>query len=704
MPPRIPLLTGTDPEAKRREILDYFHATYDLFEKLFEPFTSVEAFYQQPEPLRHPIIFYYGHTASFFINKLVLAQAIPERLHPVFESMFAIGVDEMTWDDLNEAHYEWPPVAEVTEYRNRVRRVVTDYVNSVEMTLPIDWDHPLWPVVMGIEHERIHIETSSVLHRQLPAEYVKPHPAWPVCPDAGEAPENRLLPVPGGLVTQGKPMGHKLYGWDNEYGVQTTEVKPFRASAFPVTNREWLAFMEEGGYLDPQWWTEEGESWRCGKKPEHPVFWVPDGRGGYRYRAMLEELPMPWDWPVDVNYLEAKAYCNWLSEKTDNALRLPTEAEWVRLTEHCRVPDLPEWGADAPGNINLEQYASSTPVTANPFGHGFHDVVGNVWQWTETPIYGFVGFKVHPLYDDFSVPTFDNRHNLIKGGSWISTGNEATLDSRYAFRRHFFQHAGFRYVEGEPVEEPEVKPNNDYETDAMLGQYCEFHYGDDYFGVANFPSACARLCLEAMEGRKKGKALDLGCAVGRGTFELAKGFDFVTGLDFSARFIRLGIELQERGEVTYQLKGEGELHTNKTVTLEGLGLAGPAKKVEFFQADACNLKPLWSGYDLIFAGNLIDRLYDPAKLLSTVHKRLNDRGLLILASPYTWLEEYTPKESWVGGLEKEGKPFTTLEGLKEMLGPRFTMIGEPRDLEFVIRETPRKFQHTVSQVTVWEKK
>ena len=75
-----------------------------------------------------------------------------------------------------------------------------------------------------------------------------------------------------------------------------------------------------------------------------------------------------------------------------------------------------------------------------------YDVIGNVWQWTETPIYPFDGFEVHPYYDDFTAPTFDTRHNLIKGGSWISCGNETLGSARYAFRRHFFQHAGFRYV------------------------------------------------------------------------------------------------------------------------------------------------------------------------------------------------------------------------------------------------------------------
>jgi formylglycine-generating enzyme required for sulfatase activity len=57
-------------------------------------------------------------------------------------------------------------------------------------------------------------------------------------------------------------------------------------------------------------------------------------------------------------------------------------------------------------------------------------VIGNVWQHTETPTMPFNGFRTHPIYDDFSVPTFDTRHNMIMGGSWISTGNEATRHAR----------------------------------------------------------------------------------------------------------------------------------------------------------------------------------------------------------------------------------------------------------------------------------
>ena len=122
------------------------------------------------------------------------------------------------------------------------------------------------------------------------------------------------------------------------------------------------------------------------------------------------------------------------------------------------------------------------------------------------------------------------------------------------------------------------------------------------------------------------------------------------------------------------------------------------------QGDACNLSDKYTGYNLIFAGNLIDRLYSPKQFLSTIHERLNMGGLLILTSPYTWLEEYTEQDQWLGGFKDNvGENFTTLDGLKETLGTHFEMVEAPQDVPFVIRETARKFQHTLAQMTIWRR-
>ncbi len=448
-PTRTIILQGDDPEAKRSEIRDYFHATFDTDEQLYENLRHDGAFYLRADRLRHPLIFYYGHTAAFFINKLILARVINQRINPAFESMLAVGVDEMSWDDLDEAHYQWPAVQAVKAYRDQVRIAVDRLITTLLLNLPIGWESPWWAIMMGIEHERIHLETSSVLIRQLPLDQVVQRPAWDICRDAGEPPPNELLPVPGGSVQLGKGKEHPLYGWDNEYGSHQADVPGFKASRYLVSNREFLPFVVAGAYRQQQWWTEEGWNWRQFSQAEHPLFWR-EGDNGWRLRTMAAEIAMPWNWPVEVNCLEAQAFCIWKAAQSGLSIRLPTEDEWYRLREQCQLPDQPYW-QQAPGNLNLAYWCSSCPVDRFQQG-AFYDVVGNVWQWTERPIYPFPGFSVHPWYDDFSTPTFDTRHNLIKGGSWISTGNEATRDSRYAFRRHFFQHAGFRYVEsGAPV-------------------------------------------------------------------------------------------------------------------------------------------------------------------------------------------------------------------------------------------------------------
>jgi hypothetical protein len=197
------LLDAGSPAEFRRKLLHYFEQTYDLFERLFDTFASDATFYVQPEPLRHPHIFYFGHTSTFYINKLNVARLIDFRINPEFESMFAIGVDEMSWDDLNSQHYDWPSVDAVRAYRARVREVVREVIRTAPLTLPVGWEDPLWAVLMGIEHERIHLETSSVLIRQTELRYLKHDPFWSVCPTSGEALVNGLLPVPGDQVILG---------------------------------------------------------------------------------------------------------------------------------------------------------------------------------------------------------------------------------------------------------------------------------------------------------------------------------------------------------------------------------------------------------------------------------------------------------------------------------------------------------------------
>jgi 5-histidylcysteine sulfoxide synthase/putative 4-mercaptohistidine N1-methyltranferase len=691
-----PTLDGVDTEAKREDIRSYFHNTYDIFEKIFEVLKSDEVFYKKSEPTRHPMIFYFGHTATFFINKLINMKIIKERINPRFESIFAVGVDEMAWDDVQSSNYSWPSVDEVREYRKKVREVVDELIMSLPLTLPIAQDSAMWIVLMGIEHERIHIETSLVLHRQIPLEFVKEVKEFDICTHSSNAPKNEMIDLRGKTVVLGKDLSHNLYGWDNEYGKYSEIVNDFSVSKYLVSNGEFMEFVQDGGYENEEFWDDEGRKFLAISGAKHPTFWVKEG-SWYRYRTLSRLIDLPLDWPVDVNALEAEAFCRYKSKKYGVVYSLPSEAEYRIIYEYAGLKDIPELHQSR-ANLNFYHYFSSCPI--NEFGHnGIYDVVGNVWQWSRTAIFGFEGFAVHEAYDDFSIPTFDNRHALILGSSWASSGNLIMKHSRYAFRKHFFQNAGFRYV----ISSLEDKKETDvYESDELVSRYCEFQYGSENFGVKNFAIECAKIASKF--AKNPNKALDLGCATGRATFELAKSFDEVEGIDFSARFIGVGVKLKNDGYVAYASKTEGDLAERKKVTIEDLGYENLKEKVSFWQGDACNLKPNFNSYDLVMATNLIDRLYNPKLFLEDIKNRINSGGILMLTSPYTWQESSTKKEFWLGGYRDEsGKEVKTLDTLKEILGDEFELL-HVEDKEFVIKETARKFQHSVAEVSVWRKR
>ena len=692
-------LDGNSIEEKRKEIKEYFRSTFSLFEKVFEVLKDDSIFYKQSEPTRHPMIFYFGHTATFYINKLVYMQIIDERINADFESIFAVGVDEMEWDDLDGTNYQWPKVQEVREYRNSVKQLVEKLIDTLDFTLPIQDDSAMWVILMGIEHEKIHIETSLVLHRQMPIECIKENEAFRLCEESSNAPKNELVTINATSVRLGKDKSHHLYGWDNEYGVYEESLESFEVAKYLVSNEEFMPFVQEGGYEEPRFWDEEGLAYLEsleGSQAKHPAFWIPKD-GGYRYRALACEIDMPLNWPVEVNALEAEAYCRYKSEKEGKVYSLPSESEYRAMYEHAGLEDVPLFD-ETKANLNFARFASSVPVDKFGF-NGVYDVVGNVWQWSRTPIRGFEGFEVHKAYDDFSTPTFDEKHALILGSSWASSGNIITKHSRYAFRKHFYQNAGFRYVVATKGKDDMV---DIYESDELVSQYCEFQYGESHFGVKNFAIACAEVATKF--ATNKTKALDLGCATGRATFELAKTFQSVEGIDFSARFVQVGAKLKNEGYVAFTSREEGDLVTKKRVSIEDLGYETLKDKVSFWQGDACNMKPNFSSYDFIMATNLIDRLYEPKLFLQSAHERLNSDGVLMITSPYTWQESSTKKELWLGGyIDENANEVETIETLKTVLGEQFELI-HLQDLEFVIKETRRKYQHTISQVSVWKKK
>lgn len=707
-----PLLNGKSVTAKKGELKKYFKQTWAEYESLFSLINDDSAYYLRPEPLRHPLIFYFGHTASFYINKLILGKFISKRVNDKLEAICAVGVDEMSWDDLNSEHYDWPNVEEVRSYRKQVAKLIEALIDNMPLTLPITQDSLAWIILMGCEHERIHLETSSVLMRMLPLSYLTVSAPWFTYSQMGKAPINQLMPIKGRSIRFGKPISDDTFGWDNEFGYDELAINDFKASKYLVSNEEYLAFVAANGYECLDYWSEEGQQWLAFSKAKMPRFWFSKESNNnekvYWQRNLLNEVPLPLNWPVEVNYLEAKAFCHWKNSQQSadekGYIRLPTEAEWLCLREN--IPeDLSTWEV-APGNINNEGCASSCPVDLFE-QNGLFDIVGNVWQWTESTIDGFKGFKVHPLYDDFSTPTFDGKHNLIKGGSWISSGNEAMKYSRYAFRRHFFQHAGFRYVQSKSKSLPNLAENH-YENDVVICQQLHAQYSKkDFYAPLKVDNYCQQITDAIIKCVGKHKIatrtfLDLGCSVGRTSFTLAQHFAHLDAIDFSARYIRHGVNLQQGNSVRYTLENEGDIVDFHEFSLADVDLP-LGKNIYFSQGDISNLKSDYTGYDVILAQHVLEKNYNPRAFLDNVHLRLNAKGLLIIASNYDFSEQLTSKENWLGGVKINGENLTGFEGISLRLMSHFDLL-EHHELTRIIKTNRRNAILSYPHLSVWQLK
>lgn len=365
---------GTDADGKIRSLplpnldavtresaKDYFDNSWTLFETLFAGLNGEEGFYRYvvekshvylfkhkkqriltlynvfspaPHGLRHPQIFYYGHTACLYVNKLRLSGVLEKAINPYFESIYEVGVDEMLWDDMHKNEMFWPTVGETHVYRKQVYEAVVDAImnhpslDDSEGPVKVDQSHPMWALFMGYEHERIHLETSSVLFRESPYHLVQTPENWPpIHPSALNSasptdnpkegvdyPPNRMIAVQSNSVDLGKPAAFPSFGWDCEYGERNMEVPDFTASEHMVTNGEYYQFVNEGGYRKKEYWCEDGWAWRTHRNMKWPFFWETAGPAGshqYKLRTIFKIVSMPWSWPVDVNYYEARAFCRW---------------------------------------------------------------------------------------------------------------------------------------------------------------------------------------------------------------------------------------------------------------------------------------------------------------------------------------------------------------------------------------------------------
>lgn len=244
-----------------------------------------------------------------------------------------------------------------------------------------------------------------------------------------------------------------------------------------------------------------------------------------------------------------------------------------------------------------------------------------------------------------------------------------------------------------------------YESEELLNQYLLFHYGSEQeqlpwsFGPSqalNFPVRCIMEGCDASRLGSCKRALDVGCSVGRSSFELARQFEDVIGIDYSHVFIHAANELLNNGTIVYKMKETGLV----TRTVVGNAPVQPAGRLRFMQGDAQQLPADLGKFDFVLAANLLCRLAYPHKFLESLPGLVRAGGQLLITTPNTWLEEFTAREYWLGATPETGTP---LEALHNALDAAF-VLDKVWDMPFLIREHHRKFQWSVAQASRWIRK
>ncbi|GGQ68041.1 ergothioneine biosynthesis protein EgtB [Streptomyces pilosus] len=268
---------------------------------------------------------------------------------------------------------------------------------------------------MIAQHEQQHDETMLITHqlRRGPRALTAPDPD-PVPLYTGPA---EVL-VPGGPFTMGT--SDEPWALDNERPAHRREVAPFHIDTTPVTNSAYQAFIEDGGYDEPRWWTAEGWAHIRRNSVTAPLFWRRDGGQWLRRRFGVTEVVPPDEPVLHVCWYEADAYARWAGR------RLPTEAEWEKAARHDPAGDRSmryPWGeADPePGHANLGQrHLRPAPAGSYPAGEsplGVRQLIGDVWEWTASDFLPYPGFRAFP-YKEYSEVFFGPEYKVLRGGSF----------------------------------------------------------------------------------------------------------------------------------------------------------------------------------------------------------------------------------------------------------------------------------------------
>jgi iron(II)-dependent oxidoreductase len=395
--------------------------------------------------LVNPFRWELGHVAFFYEACLLQVLGQTEPLMADAEDLY----DSFKVDHDDRWSLPLPSRAHTLEYMQRVLAAV---VERLQGHAPSAAETYLY--MLSVLHEDMHGEAHTYMRQTLayPAPQLGSARADALPAALGGGPLPGDVDIPGGTFQLGATP-EQPFVFDNEKWAHAVDVLPFRIARAPVTNAEFAAFVEDGGYARRDWWSSQGWVWRTKAGAQHPLYWQRDGQG-WLCRHFDTLVPLAAHAPVVyVTWYEAEAYCHWAGR------RLPSEAEWEMAASAEPTSDGRDitgrkrrypWGdtPPTPERANLDaRFLGCVDVGAFAAGDsafGCRQMAGNVWEWTADPFYPFPGYLVDYPYREYSAPWFGYR-KVLKGGAWATRSRLA-----YNTYRNFFppaRHdvlAGFR--------------------------------------------------------------------------------------------------------------------------------------------------------------------------------------------------------------------------------------------------------------------
>ena len=435
----------TDADALASTAIAAYRRNRERSRALFDLVTE-DAYYSRPINLRQPLVFYEGHLPAFSFNTLIKRALGRPGIDAKLEQLFARGIDPAEESYSPDAAAVWPSRSVVQAFAEEADKQVLDALAHEDLDRPGD---PLLDraeaVFTILEHEAMHQETLLYMWHRLPHDQKhRPDGYAPVT--EGQTPATEWVGLPAGRATLGVDRGSIPFGWDNEHPAYAVQVSPFSIETQNVTNERYQAFVEAGGYRDPQWWRPEDWVWVQRAELTYPLFWA-QMDGQWWWRGMFDWIPLPPSWPVYVSQAEASAFARWAGA------RLSSEAEFQRAA--YGTLDGSErthpWGeAEPTASHGVFDFSSWDPEPAgtHPAGRsawGIEDLIGNGWEWTRTPFEPFPGFRAMPSYPEYSADFFDGEHYVMKGASPATARELLRPSFRNWFRAQYpYVYATFR--------------------------------------------------------------------------------------------------------------------------------------------------------------------------------------------------------------------------------------------------------------------